>query len=146
MEVHRHAGHTRDLRHQFSFPTLRLFWFIVSWKIVYKRNTTVLLVSLDSANTLKVEGYTTSLCTSHLNPTPPHPGHGGNIHSEWVRKPVKFPDTEAKILSEVPAPWYSAVQTKVSCVESAVTAFLISSHQTLKSISKRRKREYELRK
>ena len=69
----------------------------------------------------------------------PPPGHGGDIHSVWVWKPVKFLNTEAKILSEVPAPWYSAVHTKVPCVESAVTAFLKSSHQTL-SISKRRQR------
>ena len=54
--------------------------------------------------------------------------------------------TGAKILSEVPALWYSAGQTKVPRVESAVTAFLKSSHQTLKSVSKRRKRERELRK
>ena len=49
----------------------------------------------------------------------------------WVWKSVKFPDTGAKILSEVPANWYSAEQTKVPCVESAVTAFLKSSHHTL---------------
>ena len=58
-------------------------------------------------------------------------------------QPVKFSDTGAKILSEVPAPWYSAVQTKVPCVESAVRVFLKSSHQTLKSISKRRKYEHQ---
>ena len=32
------------------------------------------------------------------------------------------PDNRAKILSEVPAPWYSAVRTKVPCIESVVTA------------------------
>ena len=41
-------------------------------------------------------------------------------------------------------PWYSAVQTTVPCVESAVTDFLKSPPQTLKSISKRRKHEREL--
>ena len=66
----------------------------------------------------------------------PLPGPGGEIHSVWVWKPVKFPDTGAKILRKVHAPWYSAVQTKVPSVESAVTAFLKSSQQTLKSISK----------
>ena len=78
-----------------------------------------------------------------FDPPPPPPPH---IHSVRVWKPVKFPDTRAKILSEVPASWYSAVQTKVPCVELAVTAFLKSSHQTLKSISKRRKCECKLRK
>ena len=46
---------------------------------------------------------------------------------------------------EVPTPEYSAVQSKVPCVELAVTAFLKSPHQTLKSISKR-KRSRKLRK
>ena len=36
------------------------------------------------------------------------------------------------------------VQNKVPCVKSAVTAFLKSSHQTLKSFSKRRKCERKL--
>ena len=73
----------------------------------------------------------------------PIPGMAGiftqcECESQW--------DTRAKIPSEVPAPQYSAVQTKVPCVESAVTAFLKSPHQTLKSISKIRKRERKLRK
>ena len=72
--------------------------------------------------------------------SPPHPTPGkvGGVHSVWVWKPVKFPDTGEKILSEVSAPWYSAVQTKVPCVESAVTAFLKSSHQTLKAFLKKK--------
>ena len=70
-------------------------------------------------------------------PQPP-----SNSPGEWWghSRSVKFPDTGAKILSEVPAPWYSVVQTKDPCVEFK------SSHQTLRSISKRRKRERELRK
>ena len=62
--------------------------------------------------------------------------------------PVKFPATGAKILSEIPSSRYSAVQSKVPCVESAVTAFLESSHETLKSIIfyEKRKREPVLRK
>ena len=48
----------------------------------------------------------------------------------WLWKPVKFPDTAgAKILNEVPAPWYSTVQTKLPFVESAVTAFLKYFHR-----------------
>ena len=75
----------------------------------------------------------------HPHPHPHlHPGHGRDIHSVWVWKPMKILVTGAKILSEVPAPWYSVVQTKVPCVEPAVTAFLKSCHQILKSISKRR--------
>ena len=58
------------------------------------------------------------------NPHLLHPRHGGDIHSVWVWKPVKFPDTGAKILSEVPVPGYPAVQTKEPCVESAVIARL----------------------
>ena len=63
--------------------------------------------------------------------SPPHPGHGGEFtqfecESQWSSqtKGQKY---------YVPAPWYSAVQTKAPCVESAVTAFLKSSHQTLES-------------
>ena len=91
--------------------------------------------------------------TATLDLTPAHhhhyhhnPGHGEDIHSLWLWKPLKFPAPGAKILSEVPAPWYSAAQTKVPCVESAVTAFLKSPRQTLKSICKGRKRKHELRK
>ena len=68
-------------------------------------------------------------------PTPLPRAWRGDIHSTLVWKPVKFLDTRAKILSEVPVPWYSAVQTKVPCAESAVTAFFKSPRQTLKSIS-----------
>ena len=49
------------------------------------------------------------------NPRTPHPGHCWDVHSVWVWKPVKFPDTGAKVLSEVHIPGYSAVQTKVPC-------------------------------
>ena len=61
------------------------------------------------------------------NPRTLQPGYGEGWFTQWVWKPVKFPDTGAKMLSEVPALGYSAVQTV--CVESAVTAFL-SPHQT----------------
>ena len=93
-----------------------LFWFIVSWKNVYKRNTTVLLVSLDSTNALKVEGYTTSLCTSHLNPTPPRawreyslsvskkasevPGHRSK-NTEWSPRPLVFSCTNQSPLCRI---------------------------------------------
>ena len=44
-------------------------------------------------------------------PTPPWAWQG---HSLSVSvKAVKFSDTRAKILSEVPTPWYSAEQAKV---------------------------------
>ena len=55
---------------------------------------------------------------------------------ECEKKPVKFPDTGTKILSEVPTPGYSAITSQsLVCIESAVTAFLKSPHHTLKSIS-----------
>ena len=78
---------------------------------------------------------------SFETPTPGVVGVGAGTFT-WCECESQW--SSPKILSDVPVPGYSAVQTKVPCVESAVTAFLKSSHQTLKSISKRRKREHEL--
>ena len=67
-------------------------------------------------------------------PTPTHPpnpttrGMVGTFPQHECELPGKFPVSGAKILSEVPAPGYSAAQPAQSpkCVESAVTAFLKS--------------------
>ena len=69
--------------------------------------------------------------------------------NKWIYQILNYVKAGAKILSEVPTPGYSAVQSTVQspvCVESAVTVFLKSSYQTLKSISNRRKWECKLRK
>ena len=88
--------------------------------------------SLTSCLPVNVEGIQKTVSfryDKYLIPVIHHMIMSFKLSSVWLWKPVKFPDTGAKILSEVPAPWYSTVQTKVPSVESAVTAFLKYFHQ-----------------
>ena len=108
-------------------------WLPRAWHLKFLMNLSFVqhdLARIKSKCSFKDPNYS---CTPVIwNPSPPHPPQTcGDILSVWVWKPVKFPDTGVKIQSEAPTPGYSAVQTKVPCVELAVTAFLKSSQQIL---------------
>ena len=73
------------------------------------------------------------------NPAPPfHPGHGGDIYSVWVWKPVKFPDTGQKYwVKSLPLPLGTQLYKPKSHVWGiGCDCLSLIPRQILKSISK----------